>query len=68
MPEVTISLYVIAFWLAIFFTVIGAVLGLMGIWIKEFWKSETTIKLLLTDLIFAGTAAIVAVLTKLLGS
>jgi len=65
--EVTVSIYTVAFWAAIFFTGSGALLGLMGVWIKEFWESETAMKLLLTDAIFAGTAILIAAMTKWLG-
>ena len=64
--DVTITLGDLAFWAAIFFTGIGAMLGLMGTWIKEFWRSDAAIKLLITDLIFAGTSAIIAALVKFL--
>ena len=65
--EITLSLYTVASWAAIFFTGFGALLGLMGVWIKEFWESETVVKLLLTDAIFAGTSILVAAMTKWLG-
>lgn len=65
--EITLSLYTIAFWASIFFTGLGTLLGLMGVWVKEFWESETCIKLLITDLIFAGTSIIVTAMTKWLG-
>lgn len=65
--EVTVSLYAVAFWAAIFFTGFGALLGLLGVWVKEFWESETAVKLLLTDAIFAGTSILVAAMTKWLG-
>ena len=60
MPETTISPYMIAFGLAIFFTIIAAVLSLMGIWIKGFWQSKSKIMYLLTDLLFACIAALIA--------
>ena len=62
--EITLSLYQITFWAAIIFTAIGALLGLMGVWIEDFWKGETAPKLLLTDLIFAGTAIVIACITR----
>lgn len=64
--EITLSLQQIAFWAAIVFTVIGAVMGLIGTWTKEFWRSETAFKLIITDLIFAITSAVVAAMAKLL--
>jgi hypothetical protein len=65
--EVTLTLYSLTFWAAIGFTVFGGLLGLMGTWIPEFWKSDTAIKLMITDAIFAGTSIIVAAMTKWLG-
>lgn len=62
-----VTLYSVAFWATIFFLVLGAVLGLIGVWIPEFWKSDVGAKLIATDFIFAGTALAVAVVTKLLG-
>lgn len=62
--EVTVTLYSITFWAAIAFTGFGAFLGLMGIWIPEFWKSETAVKMLLTNGIFAGTSVLIAAMTK----
>lgn len=62
--EVTISLYTLAFYGALFFTILGAFLGLMGVWIQGFWKNDTAIKLLFTDMIFAVTSIIVAAITK----
>lgn len=64
----TISLYDFAFWAAIFFTCFGGLLGLMGVWIDGFFRSDTTIKLLITDAIFAGTSIIVAIMVKFLGA
>ena len=65
--EVTLSLYTVAFWAAIFFTGIGAALGLMGVWIQEFWRSDVAVKLLMTNAILAGTSILVAAMTKWLG-
>ena len=65
--EVTLSLFQVAFYAAIAFTILGGVFGLMGVWIKEFWESETAWKLIFTDLILAGTSITVAVITKFLG-
>ena len=65
--EVTLSLSVVAFWATILFTVMGGFLGLLAVWIPEFWKSETCEKLLFTNVILAGTSLLVAVITKWLG-
>lgn len=62
--EITISVLSLAYYGALFFTMVGALLGLMGVWIKNFWKSETAIKLLFTNLIFAATSTIVAAIVK----
>lgn len=60
-------IYAATFWGAIGFTTIGALLGLAGVWIKGFWQSETAPKLIITNVILAGTAVIVAAITKWLG-
>lgn len=65
--EITFTVYAVAFWAAIIFTVIGAMLGLMGVWVKGFWDNEVGAKLIITDLIFAGTSVAVAAMTKWLG-
>jgi hypothetical protein len=65
--EITLSLYSIAFYCGLFFTLFGALLGLIGVWFHDFWKSDTTVKLLITDLILAGTSIVVAAMTKWLG-
>ena len=62
--NIVISLYELTFWAAIGFTGLGAFLGLMGVWIKEFWESDVAMKLLMTDGILAGTAIAVACMTK----
>lgn len=62
------TLYLFSFYASIVFTVLGAVLGLAGIWITDFWKSDTGWKLIVTNCILAGASIIVAVITKFLGS
>ena len=64
MSEVTVNLQQLSFFAAIFFTVVGAILGLMALWVKEFWESESAVKLLITDAIFAVTSIIIAAITK----
>lgn len=56
-----------AYWAAIFFTISGAIMGLAGVWIKDFWKGDLAFRLIMTDIIFAGTALAVAAMTKWLG-
>jgi len=65
--QTTITLQQASFYLAIVFTVLGGMLGLAGVWIEDFWKSDTPVKLLLTDLILAGSSIVVAAITKWLG-
>lgn len=60
------QLYHFVFWAAIVLTSIGGLLGLLGVWVKEFWKSEAVIKLFLTDVILATTSVIVAIVIKFL--
>lgn len=62
--EITVTLSTLAFYAALFFTLAGSLLGLMGVWIDQFWKSDAAIKLLLTNWIFAGASIIVAAITK----
>lgn len=64
LADITVSLHNLTFYAAIFFAILGAVLGLMGVWVKDFWKNETAPKLLITDFIFLGTAVVVAAITK----
>jgi hypothetical protein len=65
--EIVISLYELTFWAAIVFTAIGAFLGLLGVWVKSFWNTELAPKLIITDLILAGSAFAIAAITKWLG-
>lgn len=58
------SLYTFVFWAAIVCSVLGGVLGLVGIWFEDFFKNETAWKLVVTDLILAGTSIVVAVIIK----
>lgn len=62
------DLYQLSFYAAILFTVVGALLGLTGVWVDEFWHHEIAFKLFLTDVILAGTSIIVAVITRFLGT
>lgn len=58
------EIHIYAFYAAIVFTVFGAILGLLGIWINDFWRDETTWKLLMTNVILAVSSIIVAAITK----
>ena len=64
---VTISLQSAAFYAAILFTLLGGILGLVGVWIKDFWKNDTALKLTFTNAILASTSIIVAAIAKWLG-
>lgn len=55
----------IAFWATVGFIVFGGVLGLIGVWLKDFWRNEVGPKLLITDLILAGTSLAVALVAWL---
>lgn len=44
------------FWVGIVGTVLAGGIGLAGVWIPNFWKNETSGKLLLTDGIITITA------------
>jgi len=61
-----ISLFQLSFYGAILFTVLGALLGLMAVWLPEFWKTETAPKLLITDVILTAASIVVAIITKFL--
>ena len=56
----------VAMWLAIVFVVLGGVLGVAGVWIDDFYKSGVGSKLVLTDIILAASAAVVAAIAKYL--
>ncbi len=58
------TLYVVTFWLTIAFVVLGGILGLAGVWLEAFWKSEAGWRLILTDLILAGSSLAIAIITK----
>jgi len=58
----------LSFYAAILFTVLGAVLGLLGLWVEDFWSNDNAFKLIMTDAIFAVTSIIVAAITKWLSS
>jgi hypothetical protein len=55
-----------SFYAAIFFTIIGGIMGLLGVWFADFWKNDIAWKLILTDIILAVTSIIVATITKFL--
>ena len=63
-----VQLHELAFYLAIFFTVLGAVLGLIGVWVNNFWENEVAWKMLVTDFILAGSSIVVAAITKWLSA
>lgn len=54
----------LAMYAAIFFAVLGAVLGLIGVWLEDFWRHDIGGKLIITDMIFLATAVAVAAITK----
>ena len=62
--EITISLAQAVFYVALFFTIFGGILGLLGVWIKDFWNSDLAIRLFFTDCIFAATSFVVAIIIK----
>ena len=66
--QITLSVYDCVFYAAIGFTLFGAFLGLIGVWIRDFWNNDIAVKLILTDIIFAVTAIIVAAIMKWLGT
>lgn len=55
------SLHQFAFWLTVACIVIGAVLGVAGVWLP---KTQTGFKLFMTDVVVAVSAVLVAVVTK----
>lgn len=63
-----VNVYELALWAAIFFTVLGGVLGLIGVWIKNFWSNDIAPKLIFTDVILAVTSIIVAAIMEFLAT
>lgn len=61
------TLHQVAFWLSITFLIIGAILALVGVWVREFWKSDTGGKLILTDIVLFCASLAGAAITKWLG-
>ena len=59
-------MYTVAFYAAIFFTVIGGIMGLVGVWVKDFWNHDIALKLIMTDAILVVTSIIVAIITRFL--
>lgn len=60
-------MYDVTFYGTIVFTIIGALLGLTGLWIDDFFQNDAGWKLVATDIILAVSCAIIATITKLLG-
>jgi len=58
-----VDLYTVAFWLSIIGVCIAGFLGLLGTWVKEFWKNDVGIKLIITDVIITVTAVAVTAIT-----
>ena len=61
MYDLKAIVYMSTFGMVIFGVVIGCVLGLLGIWIKDF--GETGWKLFLTDVVITAAAILIAVIT-----
>jgi hypothetical protein len=55
------TLHVFAFWVCVACVVVGAVLGIAGIWLP---RTENGWKLFMTDVVVAVSALIVACITK----
>lgn len=60
-------MYELTFYATIAFTVIGAILGLIGVWFEDFFRNDIAWRLIVTDIILAVASAIVATITKFLG-
>lgn len=59
--------YLISFYACITFIVLGAVLGILGLWVPAFQKDERCYKLFVTDAILFVASLAVAIITKMLG-
>ena len=62
-----IDVYTIAFWASIIGVCAGGALGLLGVWIEDFWKDELGFRLIMTDVILTVTAVAVTGITFFLG-
>ncbi len=61
------NIHRVTFKMTLMFLVAGCALGLLGVWIPEFFFSTTGIKLMITNwVMFAGSLG-AAVITKMLG-
>jgi len=49
---------------SIFFVLLGSILGLSGIWLKDFWEHDISWKMLETCIILFFTCTIAAAITK----
>jgi len=58
-----VDLYTIAFWLSIIGVCLGGFFGLLGVWVKDFWKNDVGFRLILTDAIITATAVAVTAIT-----
>ena len=62
----TATIHTVTFWSAIVLLAVGSVLGLMGVWMDNFWDNDWAAKLIITDGILFAAAVAGAVITKLL--
>jgi hypothetical protein len=60
------DLYTVTYWCAIVFLVLGCLLGLLGVWMPEFWRNDYAWKLMLTNWILFGASVAGAVITRIL--
>ena len=60
----TKTIYQLTFRGTLFFTLVGVVLGLLGIWLDDFWNNDLSGKLLLTTFVLFSGCFITAGITK----
>ena len=58
--------YAISFWASLILLVAGSALGLSGVWVSDWWNSDTYGKLLTTNIILFVTSLAIAIITRFL--
>jgi len=58
------NVHMVSFWSAMAFLVLGMVLGIIGIWVEDFWRNSIGSRLLWTDAVLFGTALAGAIIAK----
>lgn len=48
----------IVFWIAVVCTVAAGILGIVGIWVQDFWRNDIGWRLFMTDVVVAATSIV----------